>query len=47
VKLKHKYDNYKIMNMIQVMLRNIHPDPEMRMTPEETKAFLVTIFYEC
>jgi len=47
VKLKQQHDNYKIMKTIQVMLRNIHPDPEMRMTPEETKAFLVTIFYEC
>ena len=47
VNLKQQHDNYKIMKTIQVMLRNIHPDPEMRMTPEETKAFLVTIFYEC
>ena len=47
VKLKHRHDNYKLMNTIQVMLRNIHPDPDKRMTPEETKAFLVSIFYEC
>ena len=47
VKLKHRHDNYKLMNTIQVMLRNIHPDPDKRMTPEETKEFLVSIFYEC
>jgi len=35
------------MNTIQVMLRNIHPDPDKRMTPQETKAFIVSIFYEC
>ena len=47
VKLKHKYNHEKIMNTIQVMLRNIHPNPDKRMTPEETKAFFVSIFYEC
>jgi len=47
IKLKHKYNNRKIMNTIQVMLRNIHPNPDKRMTPEETKAFFVSIFYEC
>ena len=47
IKLKHKYNNQKIMNTIQVMLRNIHPNPDKRMTPEETKAFFVSIFYEC
>jgi hypothetical protein len=47
LKLKHKYNNRKIMNTIQVMLRNIHPNPDKRMTPEETKAFFVSIFYEC
>jgi hypothetical protein len=29
------------------MLRNIHPNPDKRMTPQETKAFFVSIFYEC
>jgi hypothetical protein len=43
---KHKYNNRKIMNTIQVMLRNIHPSPEKRMTPQETKAFFESIFYE-
>ena len=47
IKLKDKYNNRKIMNTIQVMLRNIHPNPDKRMTPEETKAFFVSIFYEC
>lgn len=47
IKLKQKYNNQKIMNTIQVMLRNIHPNPDKRMTPEETKAFFVSIFYEC
>jgi hypothetical protein len=47
VKLKQKYNSYKIMNTIQVMLRNIHPNPDKRMTPQETKAYFVTIFYEC
>lgn len=47
IKLKHKYNNQKIMNTIQVMLRNIHPNPDKRMTPEETKAFFISIFYEC
>ena len=47
VKLKHKYNHEKIMNTIQVMLRNIHPNPDKRMTPEETKAFFVSVFYEC
>ena len=47
VKLKQKYNSKKIMNTIQVMLRNIHPDPDKRMTPQETKAFIVSIFYEC
>jgi hypothetical protein len=35
------------MNTIQVMLRNIHPNPDKRMTPQETKVFFVSIFYEC
>lgn len=47
IKLKQKYNNQKIMNTIQVMLRNIHPNPDKRMTPQETKAFFVSIFYEC
>jgi hypothetical protein len=47
VKLKQKYNSYKIMNAIQVMLRNIHPNPDKRMTPQETKTFFVSIFYEC
>jgi serine/threonine protein kinase len=47
IKLKHKYNNRKILNTIQVMLRNIHPNPDKRMTPQETKAFFVSIFYEC
>jgi hypothetical protein len=47
IKLKQKYNSYKIMNTIQVMLRNIHPNPDKRMTPQETKAFFVSIFYEC
>jgi hypothetical protein len=47
VKPKQKYSSYKIMNTIQVMLRNIHPNPDKRMTPQETKAFFVSIFYEC
>jgi hypothetical protein len=47
VKLKHKYNHEKIINTIQVMLRNIHPNPDKRMTPEETKAFFVSVFYEC
>jgi hypothetical protein len=47
IKLKQKYNNYKIMNTIQVMLRNIHPNPDKRMTPQETKTFFVSIFYEC
>ena len=47
IKLKQKYNNQKIMNTIQVMLRNIHPNPDKRMDPQETKAFFVSIFYEC
>ena len=47
IKPKQKYNNDKIMNIIQVMLRNIHPNPEKRMTPQETKAFFLSIFYEC
>ena len=47
IKLKEKYNNQKIMNTIQIMLRNIHPNPDKRMTPQETKAFFVSIFYEC
>jgi hypothetical protein len=47
IKLKNKYNNKKIMNIIQVMLRNIHPNPDKRMTPEETTAFFVSIFYRC
>ena len=47
IKLKQKYKNQKIMNTIQIMLRNIHPNPDKRMTPQETKAFFVSIFYEC
>jgi hypothetical protein len=47
IKLKQKYSSYKIMNTIQVMLRNIHPNPDKRMTPQETKTFFVSIFYEC
>ena len=47
IKLKQKYNSYKIMNTIQVMLRNIHPNPDKRMTPQETKTFFVSIFYEC
>jgi serine/threonine protein kinase len=47
IKLKQKYNNEKIMNTIQIMLRNIHPNPDKRMTPQETKAFFVSIFYEC
>ena len=47
VKPKQKYSSYKIMNTIQVMLRNIHPNPDKRMTPQETKTFFVSIFYEC
>jgi len=47
VKIKDKYNNRKIMNTIQVMLRNIHPNPDKRMTPEETKAFFVSVFYQC
>jgi hypothetical protein len=29
------------------MLRNIHPNPDKRMTPQETKTFFVSVFYEC
>ena len=47
IKLKQKYSSYKIMNTIQVMLRNIHPNPDKRMTPQETKTFFASIFYEC
>ena len=47
IKLKQKYNNQKIMNTIQIMLRNIHPNPDKRMDPQETKAFFVSIFYEC
>jgi len=47
VKIKDKYNNRKIMNTIQVMLRNIHPNPDKRMTPEETKEFFVSVFYQC
>ena len=47
IKLKQKYNNQKIMNTIQIMLRNIHPNPDKRMTPQETKEFFVSIFYEC
>ena len=47
IKPKQKYNNEKIMNTIQIMLRNIHPNPEKRMTPQETKRFFVSIFYEC
>jgi serine/threonine protein kinase len=47
IKVKQKYNNEKIMNTIQIMLRNIHPNPDKRMTPQETKEFFVSIFYEC
>ena len=47
LKLKNKYNNHKILNTIQVMLRNIHPNPDKRMTPQETKEFFVSIFYDC
>lgn len=47
IKPKQKYNNEKIMNTIQIMLRNIHPNPDKRMTPQETKTFFVSIFYEC
>jgi serine/threonine protein kinase len=47
LKLKNKYNNRKILNTIQVMLRNIHPNPDKRMTPQETKEFFVSIFYDC
>ena len=47
IKPKQKYNNKKIMNTIQIMLRNIHPNPDKRMTPQETKTFFVSIFYEC
>ena len=47
IKPKQKYNSTKIMNTIQVMLRNIHPNPDKRMTPQETKTFFVSIFYEC
>jgi hypothetical protein len=47
IKPKQKYNNEKIMNTIQIMLRNIHPNPDKRMTPQETKTFFASIFYEC
>lgn len=47
IKPKQKYNSKKIMNTIQIMLRNIHPNPDKRLTPQETKAFFVSIFYEC
>ena len=43
VKLKHKYNHEKIINTIQVMLRNIHPNPDKRMTPKETRAWFVPV----
>ena len=45
--LTNIYITKKIMNTIQIMLRNIHPNPDKRMTPQETKTFFVSIFYEC
>ena len=47
IKPKQKYNNEKILNTIQIMLRNIHPNPDKRMTPQETKTFFVSVFYEC
>ncbi len=47
IKLKKKYNNIKMIDTLQVMLRNIHPNPEKRMTPHETKTFFTSIFYDC
>ena len=47
MKLKYNSDNRKIMNALQVMLQNIHPNPDKRMTPQETKILFESIFYEC
>jgi hypothetical protein len=49
LKLKEKYsvNHKKLIDVIQIMLRNIHPNPEKRLTPQETKTFFVSVFYDC
>jgi curved DNA-binding protein CbpA len=49
IKLKDKYapNNKKLIDVIQIMLRNIHPNPEKRLTPQETKTFFSSVFYDC
>ena len=49
IKLKDKYapNHKKLIDVIQIMLRNIHPNPEKRLTPQETKTFFSSVFYEC
>ena len=49
IKLKDKYatNHKKLIDVIQIMLRNIHPNPEKRLTPQETKTFFSSVFYDC
>ena len=49
IKLKDKYatNDKKLIDVIQIMLRNIHPNPEKRLTPQETKTFFLSVFYDC
>ena len=49
IKLKEKYatNHKKLIDVIQIMLRNIHPNPEKRLTPQETKTFFSSVFYDC
>lgn len=49
IKLKDKYatNDKKLIDVIQIMLRNIHPNPEKRLTPQETKTFFSSVFYDC
>lgn len=49
IKLKDKYaaNNKKLIDVVQIMLRNIHPNPKKRLTPQETKTFFSSVFYDC
>ena len=49
LKLKSYYflkDN-KILDILEFMMWNIHPDPEKRLLPEEAKDIFNTLFYDC
>lgn len=49
IQLKPKYvlNNNKIIDIIKIMMWNIHPNPNKRLTPEATKAVFNGAFYEC